>query len=185
MLFAMQSFRLLTCLLAASSLVALAASETINMVKVHVDSFWVVGLGARTTNAKEATGEGEIPKAWRKLYTEGVLESIPKKVDDRVIALYTDYANGKDGEYTYVLGAKVSSADDLPAGLVAKKVVSGDYALFTAQGGPVQQLVVGLWQHIWSADRELHRAYRTDFEVHTNPADPQNAQVDINIGLAK
>jgi predicted transcriptional regulator YdeE len=177
--------------LALSTLLVIGAGFTlhsaeVNMIKLHVDSFWMVGLETRTSNAREATPDGEIPKLWKQLYQDGILDHIPNRGDSHVFAVYSDYENGKDGAYTYTLGAKVTAIDKLPDGLSAKKIVSGDYGMFTAADGPVPQIVVGLWKQIWSLESgPLHRAYHTDFESYPERQDPQNGSVDIYIGLKK
>lgn len=171
------------------SVVALLAgallSEQMNLVKLHVDSFTIAGVSARTSNAQEATSDGQIGKLWHRLYDETLLAHIPNRVDDRVYAMYTDYVNGKDGEYTFILGAKVSSSGNLPAGFVARKVGSGNYAMFTAQGGTQPEMTVNLWKRIWSLEKPggLQRAYKTDFEVHYGIEDPVSSKVDVYIGL--
>lgn len=165
---------------------ALAADE-MNLVKLHVDSFTVVGIQTRTSNAREATSDALIPGMWTRFTNENLLSQIPKRVDSRIVALYTDYDNDKDGPYTYVLGAKVSSAKDVPPGMTWRPVESGNYAMFTAQGGAPAKMVVDLWKRIWSLEKpgSLHRAYKTDFEVHYGPSDPAQARVDVYIGLQK
>src|ERR1700761_2438916 len=117
-------------LIAALASIPLAA-EDINMVKLHVDSFTVVGIEARTSNAREMAGEQVIGKMWARMRDEHLLDQIQHRVDSRVVALYTDYESDKDGAYTYVLGAKVSSDKDIPRGMVARKIPSGNYAMFT------------------------------------------------------
>ncbi|HEX4772579.1 MAG TPA: GyrI-like domain-containing protein [Bryobacteraceae bacterium] len=175
----------LPALFLSGGAVALNSAE-VNMVKLHVDSFWMIGLQTRTSNAREATSDGDIAKLWRRLYQDGIVSRIPNRTDSRVIAVYSDYETDKDGLYTYTLGAKVNSIDKLPNGLSAKKVVNGDYGMFTAANGPMPQLVVGLWKQIWSLEADpLHRAYQTDFEVYEEHQDPQNGRVDIYIGLRK
>jgi predicted transcriptional regulator YdeE len=162
-------------------------AEGMNLVKLHVDSLKVAGISVRTSNAREMTADAEIPKLWQRLSTENFLAQIPNRVDDRVIALYTDYENGKDGMYTYVLGAKVSSRKNLPAEFVAREIASGQYAMFTEQGGPPPQMTVDLWKRIWSLEKPgvLDRAYKTDYEVHYGPADDvAKSHVDIYIGLS-
>lgn len=172
---------------AVLGLAALAGGDEMNMAKLHVDSFSVVGIEARTTNAREMAGEGAIANLWTRLRGENLLNEIPNRVDSRVVAVYTDYASDKDGPYTYLLGAKVSSAKDIPPGMVSRKVESGTYAMFTAQGGPPAQMVVDLWKRIWSLEKpqQIRRAYKTDFEVHYQglAEDPANAHVDVYVGL--
>jgi predicted transcriptional regulator YdeE len=151
-----------------------------------MDGFTVVGISVRTSNAKEMTPDGLIGKQWDRLFREGLLDKIPKRANASIIAAYTDYASDKDGEYTYVLGTKVTSADSVPAGMVAVKVPAGRYAVFTSEKGPAPKIVVEIWQRIWAMPRSQpggDRAYKTDFEVYDERAmDPQNGQVDVYIG---
>ena len=158
------------------------------MVKLHVDSFVIAGLSTRTSNAVEATTDAKIPGLWQRLSTANFLTAIPHRVDDRVYAMYTDYVDGKEGMYTYILGAKVSSTNNLPAEFVSRKVDAGEYAMFSEQGGPPPQMTVDLWKHIWSLEKPggVQRAYKTDFEVHYgNAEDVAKSRVDVYIGLRK
>lgn len=177
--------RILIAVLALGA-VALAAEE-MNLVKLHVDSFKVIGIEARTSNAREMSADGAIPRLWQRMRDENLLDRIPNRTDSRIVALYTDYESDKNGPYTYVLGAKVSSDKHVPPGMVARTVPSGTYAMFTAQGGEAAQLVVNLWKRIWSLEKPgpLHRAYRTDYEVHYQGLsdDPAAAHVDIYVGV--
>ncbi len=164
------------------------ASE-VNMVKVHVDPFLVIGISTRTTNARETTKDAVIPKMWARLHEEDVLTRIPNRVDAHVIAVYCDYENGKDGLYNYVLGAKAKPTKSIPPGMVAQKIVPGEYAVFTDKGGPPPQMIVNLWKQIWSLEKpgQLERAYQTDYEVYYGDLrpNPPNAHVAIYIGLAR
>lgn len=100
---------------------------------VQQESFTVVGIATRTSNAKERTAEGVIGKQWQRLMKEALLATIPNKADGNIVALYTEYASDKDGEYSYVLGARVTNAERIPAGMVAKSVPAGRYAVFTSE----------------------------------------------------
>jgi predicted transcriptional regulator YdeE len=172
----------------AALLVPNLMAQEMNLVKLHVDSFHVIGIQTRTSNAEEASN-GSIGKLWARIASEDLLERIPHRVDDRIVAVYGDYESDKNGRYTYTLGAKVSSADDVPPGMSVTRVLSGDYAMFTAQGGAPPRMTVDLWKHIWSLERPgpLHRAYKTDFEVHYKglKAQPPDTHIDIYIGVQK
>ena len=99
--------------------VALALSAALGQTKlqskviaskiVEENGFTVVGIGDRTSNAKEMTEQGVIPKQWERLMKKDLVNKIPDKADSSIIAVYTDYESDKDGEYTYLLGAKVTS----------------------------------------------------------------------------
>lgn len=154
---------------------------------VKQDGFTVIGTSARTSNAKEMTPQGVIGTMWGRLFQEGILQKIPNKADSSIVAVYTDYASDHNGEYTYVLGARVTSDDTVPAGMVAKKIPAGKYAVFTSEKGPAQQVVPALWVKINSLPQGAagtDRVYRADFEIYDERAmDPQNLQMDVYVGI--
>lgn len=154
---------------------------------VEQDGFTVVGISARTNNAKEMTADGVIGKMWGRLMQEGLLTKIPNKADPDVVAVYADYASDHNGDYTYLLGARVTSEADVPTGMVAMKVPSGKFAVFTSEKGPAPKVVPELWMKINSLPENAmgaDRTYRADFEIYDQRAlDPQNLQMDVYIGI--
>jgi predicted transcriptional regulator YdeE len=149
--------------------------------------FTVIGIEARTSNAKEMTPEGTIGKQWARFMTENLSTQIPNKSDAAILAVYTDYASEKDGEYAFILGARVTSPTQVPKGMIARKVQPGRYAIFTSEKGLVAKVVSETWQRIWSIPKSApggNRAYRTDYEVYDErAANPENAQVEVHIGV--
>jgi predicted transcriptional regulator YdeE len=121
------------------------------------------------------------------LLQDGLIAKIPNKADSSIIAVYTDYATDHHGEYTYVLGARVTSAADVPAGMVAKKVPGGKFAVFTTEKGPAPRVVPALWMKINFLPKDAEgadRVYQADYEVYDERArDPGNLQVDVYIGV--
>jgi predicted transcriptional regulator YdeE len=155
---------------------------------VDQKEFTIVGISARTNNAQEAGGNGVIAKQWDKFYKEGILDKIPNKADPAVYAVYSDYASDRNGDYTYVIGAKVSGASSVPSGMVAKTISAGKYAVVTSQRGPIPKVIIEAWQQIWSMEDHgklgAKRAYKTDFEVYDQRArDPQDSQIDIYVSV--
>jgi predicted transcriptional regulator YdeE len=154
---------------------------------VNQTSFTVIGISARTNNAKEMTAEGVIGKQWNRLVQGGLLNKIPNRADNSVIAVYTDYASDHNGDYTFIVGAKVSSDANVPDGMVARKVLAGKYAVFTSEKGPAPKVVPQVWMKINSLPKSAvggDRVYVTDFELYDErAADPQNLQMDIYIGI--
>jgi predicted transcriptional regulator YdeE len=154
-----------------------------NPKAVQQEGFTMVGIAVRTSNAEQMTPERPIGKQWERLFKEGVLAAIPNKADANIVALYTEYASGKDGEYTYVLGAPVTKVESVPAGMVAKEVPAGRYALFTSERGPVQKVVVEMWQRVWAMPKNAlggDRTYKSDYEVYDQRAqNPADAVVDL------
>lgn len=151
------------------------------------EGFTVVGIAVRTSNAEQMTPERPIGKQWERLFKDGVLAAIPDKADGNIVALYTEYASDKDGVYTYVLGARVTKVESVPAGMVAKNVPAGRYAVFTSERGPVQKVVVEMWQRVWATPKSAlggDRAYKADVEVYDQRAqNPADSVVDLYIGI--
>lgn len=160
---------------------------SMNPKVVDEAGFDVIGIAERTTNAKEMSGEGVIGKQWARFFQDNVLAQIPNKADTSIIAVITDYASDKDGEYTHLIGARVTSTVDVPAGMVVKKVPTGKYAIFTSEKGPVAQVVVATWKRIWMQPKTApggDRAYKADYEVYDERArDPENTQMDVHVGV--
>lgn len=154
---------------------------------VQQDEFTVVGISVRTSNAEQMTPERPIGKQWERLFKEGVLAPIPNKADGNIVALYTEYASDKDGEYTYVLGARVTKVESVPAGMVAKNVPAGRYAVFTSEKGPVQKVIVEIWQKVWATPKGApggDRTYKADFEVYDQRAqNPADSVVDLYVSV--
>lgn len=154
---------------------------------VEQPGFTVIGIAARTTNAQEMSGKGVIGQEWARFMKEGLLSKIPDKADSSILAVYTDYESDANGVYTFLLGAKVSSADNVPLGMVAKKIPAARYAVFTSEKGPVERVVPETWSRIWTLPKSApggSRAYQADFELYDQrAADPQNSQVDVYVGI--
>ena len=153
----------------------------------QVQGFTVVGITARTSNVKEMTPTGVIGKLWGRLMQENLLGKIPNRADGNIVAVYTDYLSDKNGEYTYILGAKVSRDSEIPTGMVAKQIMAGKYAVFTSERGPSSKVVPETWQKINNLPKTVpggDRTYQSDFEVYDERArNPQDAIVDVYVGI--
>jgi predicted transcriptional regulator YdeE len=164
-----------------------AGDVALNPKIVQQPGFRIVGIAARTSNAKEMTAEGVIGKQWTRLMQEGLLSKIPGRLDKKMVAVYTDYASDKNGEYTYVLGAAVTPDAAAPEGMVVKDIPAGRYAVFTSEKGPGAKVVPELWMKINSLPKTAvggDRVYRADFEIYDErAANPQNEQVDVYVGI--
>jgi predicted transcriptional regulator YdeE len=154
---------------------------------VNEGGFAVIGIQTRTSNAREMTPEGVIAQQWGRYMQENLAAQIPNKADSSVVAVYADYASDQNGEYTFVIGARVKSVTEIPPGMVAKKIPAGRYALFTSEKGPVEKIVVETWQKVWSVAKSApggDRAFKTDFEIYDHrAANPRDAQVDVYVGI--
>jgi predicted transcriptional regulator YdeE len=151
------------------------------------DGFYVVGLTARTNNARELSGKGKIGKVWQEFLQPDLVVKIPNKIGVDLIAVYTDYETDHTGHYTYLLGMPISSAEALPSNLTVKRIPPGRYAVISSEKGPLKEIVPAVWQRVWSMPAEELgglRAFRSDFEIYDQrAADPENAQIDVYVGL--
>lgn len=148
--------------------------------------FTVVGVSVRTDNQKEAGGTGLIPQMWQKAMQDGSLENIPHRADNNLTVVYTNYASDQMGEYTYVLGVRVSSVDEVPDGMMAVNVPAGKYAMVESDKGSLPEVLPRVWQRIDTmSDAELggKRTFKADYEVYPEGFDWQNAQIPVYIGL--
>jgi predicted transcriptional regulator YdeE len=86
-----------------------------------------------------------------------------------------------------MLGARVTSDAEVPAGMVARKIPAGKFAVFTSEKGPSPKVVPDLWMKINSLPKTAvggDRTYRADFEIYDERAmDPQNLQMDAYVGI--
>jgi predicted transcriptional regulator YdeE len=150
-------------------------------------AFTVVGIAIRTSNAREMTADGVIGKQWGRFMTDSLLAKIPHKADTNIVAVYTDYASDHNGEYLSLLGARVNSGADVPADMIAKTIPAGRFAVFTTEKGPAEKVVPQAWMGINSLPKPAvgsDRVYAADYEIYDQrSADPQNAQVDIYVGI--
>lgn len=172
------------------SIVALSKMQKeteMNPKVMQQEGFTVVGFAVRTSNAEQMTEARPIGKQWERLFKEEVLAAIPNKADGNIVAMYSEYASDKDGEYTYLLGARVTKVEDVPAGMSVKNVPAGRYAVFTSEKGPVQKVVVEMWQRVWATPKSAlggDRTYKADFEVYDQRAqNPADAVVDLYIAI--
>jgi predicted transcriptional regulator YdeE len=154
---------------------------------VDEPGFSVIGIQARTSNAKEMTPDGVIGRQWATFMKDNLAAQIPNKANAAIVAVYTDYATDKDGEYSFILGCRVTSTANIPAGMIDTKVPTGRYAIFTSAKGPIPKIVVETWQKIWSVPKNSPgggRSYKADYELYDERAsEPETAQIEIHIGI--
>jgi predicted transcriptional regulator YdeE len=162
-----------------------APAPAASPVKVeNQEGFTVVGVTVRTNNTAEASGQGQIPGLWQNAVMGGQLDTIPNKVGDGMVVVYTDYA--ANGDFNYTLGVRVSAADKIPDGMVKRTIPAGKYAVVQSAEGAPQEVIPALWQRIGQMKPEEMggaRAYQVDFETYPPITDFSNMQTTAHIGL--
>jgi predicted transcriptional regulator YdeE len=151
------------------------------MNTITVAPFYIIGMAVRTTNENEQAAT-DIPELWGRFMQQQIMAIIPGKVSNDIYCVYTDYEKDFMRPYTTVLGCKVDNIDNVPEGLVGKRIPGGTYTTFTAKGKLTDGIVYKAWTDIWAMD--IARAYTADFEIYGEKAqNPNNAQVDIYIAV--
>jgi len=155
-------------------------------VVMNKESFQIVGISARTSNANEITAQAKIPQLWSDFYQQNVVGQIANAVNHVTYGLYSDYETDVNGEYSITLGVEVLAADEIPEGMFVKTMPAAKYLVFTSDKGPFEEVVVKAWQDVWAwfASSGVERTYTGDFEMYDERcANPQEAQVDIYIAI--
>jgi len=129
----------------------------------------VVGLSARTTNEAEAGPEGVIPGLWRRFRAGKVSpDLLPLHGSHEVLATYTEYESDEHGAFTFTLGYRVTSLDQVPEGLTGAVVPAQLFARIAVEGSPTQSIPAA-WKRIWTAfdDEPYSRRFLADAEIYT------------------
>jgi len=136
------------------------------MKLVEIDEKRIIGLLARTTNAKEMDpSTGKIGPLWKE-FDDKV--KVDYKDGNRVYAVYFDYESDVSGEYSILAGTDQLDANTT-AQLETIVIQSGKYILFTAKGdipGIVFETWARVWEYFSKKDAEHERLYTTDFEYY-------------------
>ena len=127
----------------------------------------VVGIQAQTSTRREADpATAAVPALWRRFQDDGLADAIPDRAGTRTTcAVYSDYQDG--GASRCLVGAEVTGAGEVPAGMVAVTVPAGDYLVFAARG-PMPEALAATWARVaeFFDHAGLARAQRADLEVH-------------------
>lgn len=146
---------------------------------VKQEERWLVGLAVRTDNSKAME---DIPEVTAE-FQEGWQEKIQNCISDDIFCAYLEYEGDHTEPYTFIIGCQVSSVDEIPEGMVVKKLEGGTYAKVDVQGEYPHSLI-DAWQSIWEHDESLDRSYTTDFELYgQNFTEEDNCQFSIYLAL--
>jgi len=152
--------------------------------KVELAEILLIGMEIRTNNEDEMSGRGKIANLGQRFYREG-LPKIETHVQDSIFAVYTDYESDETGWYTYFIGVKVSSLDEIPPGMKGKRIPATKYAKILTSAGALPDVVIRKWQQIWGEDSlKKKRAYTADFEIYDlSRAGTEQAKIVIYLAI--
>ncbi|NDV94328.1 AraC family transcriptional regulator [Dysgonomonas sp. 521] len=148
-----------------------------NHEEVILDKFTVVGISVRTTNQNHQS-QADITKLWEVFFRNAYIQQLmPNKVSTDIYCIYTDYESDYTGDYTTVLGYKVSTTDGIPTnlGLAFKEIPESKYYKYISEG-ELPYAIGKTWAHIWQSD--IDRRYLADFDIYGEESkDPKNAKI--------
>jgi len=146
---------------------------------VELDSFHVVGVTVRTTNANNQA-QADIGALWERIFDEDWASKPPMKLSGDIYSCYIDYQSDYTAPYTYLLGFKVPDLENIPAGFTGHTIPASKYHVYTAKG-KIPTCIHVAWTYIWH--NETERAYKADFEIFPKDINPENTEVDVYIGI--
>ncbi|MBS1513776.1 MAG: effector binding domain-containing protein [Bacteroidetes bacterium] len=148
---------------------------------VNLDEIKIIGINKITTN-RNNQAMSDIPAVIGKFYGEGFAEKIPSRIDNDMLAIYTDYEKDYTAPYNYIYGCRVSSVDFIPEGMIGKIIPASKYAVFAVRG-KMPDVIVNLWKYIWK-EFDSQRAYIADFEVYGKKSqDRENSEIEVYISI--
>lgn len=103
------------------------------MQKVKIEPFKVIGIAIRTSN-NEGQAAQDIGGLWSRFMSEDIVNMIPAKKDNDVLSIYTNYEGDHNEPYDTILGCRVDSLENIPAGLVGQSFDGGTYKKFVSKG---------------------------------------------------
>jgi predicted transcriptional regulator YdeE len=132
--------------------------------------FTVIGATARTTNAREMSGEdGKIGPLWNQYVNRGD-KNIPGVIDpDITCAVYSSYESDANGAYDFTLGQTVRPGQKAPVGMKSIRFPAAHYLVFTAAAGS-PEAIKAAWGDVYdyfASHTDRPRAFTIDFEQYT------------------
>lgn len=151
----------------------------------------LVGITARTNNTlifETDPSTNIIAATVQKYFYNALAEKIrDRKKPGTTYCVYTNYDSDVNGDYTYFIGEEVTSFENVDKEFEIVTVNAQDYVKFTNEPGPMPNVCIDMWKHIWMMNpSELggERAYIADFEVYDErSSDHNNVTLDIYIGI--
>jgi predicted transcriptional regulator YdeE len=146
----------------------------------ELKEFKIIGISVRTSNTNNQALK-DIGELFGKFMGQNISEMIPNKLTDDIYCVYTEYESDFNGPYTTIIGCKVSSLNDIPAGFIGRTIPESRYQVYKSTG----KLSISLgktWEDIWSS--ELNRKYAVDFDIYGEKAkDFENGEVETYVSV--
>jgi predicted transcriptional regulator YdeE len=146
----------------------------------ELESFYVIGISVRTTNANGKSLK-DIGELFGRFMSQNLIQKIPNKISHDIYCIYTEYESDFNAPYTTLIGCKVSSAEDIPEGFTSKIIPASKYQVYKSIGN-LSESLGKTWESIWSS--EMERRYSADFDIYGEKAqDFSNGEVDSYVSV--
>jgi predicted transcriptional regulator YdeE len=150
------------------------------MTTAILEAFHIIGIFVRTTNANNKALK-DIGDLFGRFMGQNISDRIPDKISGDIYCVYIDYETDFNGPYTTIVGCKVSSLKEIPAGLIGKTIPGSKYQVYTSTG-KLSESLAKTWEGIWNT--EVDRRYSADFDIYGEKArDFENAEVDTYVAI--
>lgn len=141
-----------------------------------------IGIQVETTNQNGQAAQ-DMGNLWGRFMGENLLSSIPNKASEDIFVIYTDYESDYQGEYTAMIGAKVSDLQNIPEGMIGREFPVQSFKKIVSKG-EMPSALMETWQEIWQNDKNLNRFYLYDLEIYgSNSQNGKNSEVEIWLGV--
>lgn len=152
------------------------------MNKMDLEEISLIGISLRRQTTNE-NGQSNIDcgNLWQEFERGNYAGKIPGKLDEKLLAVYFQYAGDHSKPFSYFIGCKVETGTEVPQGLESLIIPKATYQKIEAKG-KIPDCVLNRWKEIWSSD--IPRTYQTDFEVYDERSkDRSNAVVEIFLSI--
>lgn len=136
-------------------------------------AFAVVGMKVRGQNENN-----EIPQMWQALGPR--VPEIRNIADDRVAYGISANMDENTGEFDYVAGFEVSTAEEIPEGMVRFEVPGGKYAVFSTTLPKIGETFHNAY-HTWLPESGYQAAGGPEFEVYDEQFDSQDPSSEFDL----
>ena len=146
--------------------------------------FKIIGISVRTSNQDQRALK-DLTQLWKTFMEEELFSKIPNIISNDILSIYTDYESDFNGEYTTIIGMKVSTLDEIPETMIGREFEADTFDIYKAKG-TMPTAVSDMWMDIWKRDKELNRKYTYDFEVYDEQSNKgDSSEVDIYLAVNK
>jgi predicted transcriptional regulator YdeE len=152
------------------------------MNKIELEEIKLIGLALKIKTSNENGKSGtDCGILWQKFEAGNYASKIPNKLSDEILAVYHGYEGDYTRPFSYFIGCKVKSDEEVPQGMDSLKIPKGNYGKVIARG-KMPDCVANAWKEIWNSN--IARIYQTDFETYDERSKDWNkAEVEIFISI--